>query len=160
MILKQSVSKEEKIKFCIGIIGINVPVLLLSFFIRPEELKAFALFLALFWLPYFVLFLLIGLCYLEWYCIYDDHIDVRTIYGIKNSVFYNNVCFVEKVEINLTSRGTKRTFFVFNDGRKNNNNLFNVNSCYNNKKYNLRIYKTPEIENFLTNYLSLKINNA
>ena len=60
---------------------------------------------------------------MEWYCIYDDHIEVRNIYGKINSVFYNNVSSVEEVEIYLY-RGTKKKFYIFNDGRKNNGNIF------------------------------------
>ena len=59
----------------------------------------------------------------------------RYIYGKKNSVYFNNVSSVEKVKINLTTRGMEKEFYIFNDGRKNNANIFNINSCYNNKKF-------------------------
>ena len=65
---------------------------------------------------------------------------------------------VEDIEINLTTRGMKRRFLIFNDGRKNNSNFFDLNSCYNNKKFNLRIYKTNELENYIINTLKYKVN--
>ena len=105
-----------------------------------------------------ILTILIGFKYLEWYCIYDDHIEVRNIYGKKNSVFFNNVSSVEEIEINLTTRGMKKVFYIFNDGRKNNGNIFDVNSCYNNKKFNLKIYKTEKLENYIKNILKFKVN--
>lgn len=51
----------------------------------------------------------------------------------------------------------EKTFYIFNDGRKNNNNILDVNSCYNSKKYNLRIYKTAELENYILNIRNLPI---
>ncbi len=109
-------------------------------------------------LPILILMILIGFKNLEWYCIYDDHIEVRNIYGMKNSVYFNNVSNVEKVEINLTTRGMKKVFYIFIDGRKNNNNIFNINSCYNNKKFDLRIYETDKLENYIINTLKFKVN--
>ena len=75
----------------------------------------------------------------------------------KNSVYFDNVIFVEELQINLSSRGMEKTFYIFNDGRKNNNNILDVNSCYNSKKYNLRIYKTAELENYILNIRNLPI---
>ena len=45
--------------------------------------------------------------------------------------------------------GMEKEFYILNDGRKNNKNFANINSCYNKKKFNLRIYKTPELEKFI-----------
>ena len=86
---------------------------------------------------------------LEWYCIFNDRIEVRCPFGKKNVVYYNNILFVEEVGISLTTRGEDKPFYVFNDGRKNNGNIFNVNSCYNKRKYNVRIYKTSMLENYI-----------
>ena len=159
MIFKQSVLKEEIIKFLIvviGVISIYIAILVIGL-ITEEDPKLMVFGLSIIFIPILITMILIGFKYLEWYCIYDDHIEVRNIYGKKNSVFFNNVSSVEKIEINLTARGMKKTFYIFNDGRKNNSNIFNINSCYNNKKFNLRIYKTDELENYIVNTLKHKV---
>ena len=131
MIFKQSVLKEEIIKFLIvviGVISIYIAILVIGL-ITEEDPKLMVFGLSIIFIPILITMILIGFKYLEWYCIYDDHIEVRNIYGKKNSVFFNNVSSVEKIEINLTARGMKKTFYIFNDGRKNNSNIFNINSC-------------------------------
>lgn len=161
MIFKQKVLKEEKIKFGIIIACVAIPyvfILIISLINNYEVKFLILLFLAIL-LPIFLLLVLIGLKYLEWYYIYDDHIEVRNIYGVKNLVYFNNVSFIEEVVINLTTRGMKKTFYIFNDGRKNNNNILEINSCYNNKRFNLRIYKTDMLENYIKNTLKIKLNN-
>ena len=159
MIFKQKVLKEEKIKFEIGMLAVTVPyialIIVLGFLYRSEWIPIVVL--TLIFLPIYLLMLLIGFDNLEYFCIYDDHIDVRTIYGIKNSVYYDNVLFVEEAGISLTTRGPKKTFYIFNDGRKNNGNAFDLNSCYNKKRYNLRIYKTKELESFIKNTLKIAV---
>lgn len=159
MIFKQSVLKEEKIKFfivIIGVIAIYIAILVIGL-ITEEDPKLLLLSLSIIFIPILISMILIGFKYLEWYCIYDDHIEVRNIYGKKNSVFFNNVSSVEEIEINLTTRGMEKVFYIFNDGRKNNRNIFNINSCYNNKKFNLRIYKTNELENYIKDTLKFKV---
>ena len=160
MIFKQNVLKEEIIKFLIVVIGdlaIYIAIIIIGL-ITEENPKLLLFSLSIIFIPILILMILIGFKYLEWYCIYDDHIEVRNIYGKKNSVFFNNVSSVEEVEINLTSRGTKKSFYIFNDGRKNNGNIFDFNSCYNNKKFNLKIYKTEKLENYIKNILKFKVN--
>ena len=160
MIFKQNVLKEEIIKFLIGVMGVlTVYIAIIIIGLITEENPKLLLFVSsIIFFPILILMILIGFKYLEWYCIYDDHIEVRNIYGKKNSVFFNNVYSVEEVEINLTNRGMKKTFYIFNDGRKNNSNIFNINSCYNNKKFNLKIYKTNKLENYIINTLKFKVN--
>jgi hypothetical protein len=158
MIFKQDILKEEKIKFGIVMSAVTIHIALmivLGFLYRSEWIPLVAL--TLIFLPIYLLMLLIGFNNLEYFCIYDDHIDVRTIYGIKNSVYYDNVLFVEEAGISLTTRGPKKTFYIFNDGRKNNGNAFDLNSCYNKKRYNLRIYKTKELESFIKNTLKIAV---
>lgn len=161
MIFKQKVLKEEKIKFVIVIACVTILYVFISIIslIKNYEVKFLILLFLVISLPIFLLLILIGLKYLEWYYIYDDHIEVRNIYGVKNTVYFNNVSLIEEVEINLTTRGMKKTFYIFNDGRKNNNNILEINSCYNNKKFNLRIYKTDMLENYIKNTLKIKLNN-
>ena len=160
MIFKQNVLKEEIIKFLI--VNISVLTIFISIIaiclIREENPELLLFTFSIIFIPILILMILIGLKYLEWYCIYDDHIEVRNIYGKKNSVFFNNVSSVEEIEINLTTRGMEKVFYIFNDGRKNNGNIFDVNSCYNNKKYNLKIYKTNKLENYIINTLKFKVN--
>ena len=161
MIFKQNVLKEEIIKFLIGVIGgglIPYIALIIIFLIREENPEFVLLFFSIIFIPILILLILMGFIYLEWYCIYDDHIEVRNIYGKKNSVFFNNVSSVEEIEINLITRGMEKTFYIFNDGRKNNGNILDVNSCYNNKKFNLKIYKTNKLENYIINTLKFKVN--
>ena len=160
MIFKQNVLKEEIIKFLIGVIGVlTIYISIIVIGLITEENPELLLFsLSIIFIPILILMILIGFKYLEWYCIYDDHIEVRNIYGKKNSVFFNNVSSVEEVEINLINRGMKKKFYIFNDGRKNNSNIFNINSCYNNKKFNLKIYKTNKLENYIINTLKFKVN--
>lgn len=159
MIFKQNVLKEEIIKFLIGVIGvlaIYIAIIVIGL-ITEENPKLLLFGLSIIFFPILILMILIGFKYLEWYCIYDDHIEVRNIYGKINSVFYNNVSSVEEVEIYLY-RGTKKKFYIFNDGRKNNGNIFDFNSCYNNKKFNLKIYKTEKLEDYIKNILKFKVN--
>ena len=160
MIFKQNVLKEEIIKFLIGVIGVlTIYISIIVIGLITEENPELLLFsLSIIFIPILILMILIGFKYLEWYCIYDDHIEVRNIYGKKNSVFFNNVSSVEEIEINLTTRGMKKMFYIFNDGRKNNSNIFNINSCYNNKKFNLKIYKTNKLEDYIINTLKFKVN--
>ena len=161
MIFKQNVLKEEILKFLSGVIGgglIPYIALIIIALTREENPEFALLFFSIILIPILILMILMGFIYLEWYCIYDDHIEVRNIYGKKNSVFFNNVSSVEEIEIILITRGKKITFYIFNDGRKNNGNIFDVNSCYNNKKFNLRIYKTNKLENYIINTLKFKVN--
>ena len=112
MIFKQNVLKEEIIKFLIWVIGvITIYISIIVIGLITEENPELLLFtLSIIFIPILILMILIGFKYLEWYCIYDDHIEVRNIYGKKNSVFFNNVSSVEEIEINLTTRGMKKSF--------------------------------------------------
>lgn len=120
MIFKQKVLKEEKIKFGILIVCIAVPYVAIAIinFINQYEIKFLVTFLIIIILPILLLIIFIGINNLEWYYIYNDHIEARNLYGIKNTVFYDNVSFIEEVKINLTTRGMKKEFYIFNDGRK------------------------------------------
>ncbi len=151
MNFKQGVLREEKIKFFSTIIGASVPYIALAIggLIRQEDLKCSITFLLVIFLPVFSLLLLFGLVNLEWFYIYEDRIEARYIFGIKNIVYFDNVLYVQKMKINLTVRGMEKEFYIFNDGRNNNKNIFNINSCYNKKKFNFRIYRTTELDNYI-----------
>lgn len=158
MVFKQGVLKEEKFKFFSGLIlGGLFPYIVIVILglvdSAPIEVDSapieFILIFSLLFFPIILLGILIGMNYLEWYYIFDDRIEVRCPYGIKNSVYYDKVEFIEELKINVYTRSGEKTFYMFNDGRKNNNSFFNLNSCYNKKKFNLRIYKTNRLKNFI-----------
>ena len=158
MVFKQGVLKEEKIKFTLSLCAVAFPYIIIIVYslLYHSEFESFATFLLVFFFSIFLLLIFMGIKNLEWYCIFDDRIEARCIYGVKNSVHYDEVVFIEEAKINLTTRGMQKTFYVFNDGRKN---IFGINSCYNNKKFNFRIYKTNELENYIQNTLNLAVRN-
>ena len=160
MIFKQGILKEEKIKFLSLIIAVLlIPLaILIIILINKDNLKLFIIFSLIFEFPILIILILLGLMNLEWFLIYEDKIEARYLFGIKNIVYFKDVLFVQELKINLTIRGTPKYFLVFNDGRKNNDSFFDLISCYNKKKYSCRIYKTPEIENYVINVLKLKVN--
>ena len=165
MVFKQNVLKEEKLKLAIFLIPIFFLSLIGILYCLGDsdtaDIEALITFLLVFYLPMFLLMLLmllLGLINLEWFHIYEDSIEVRYIFGKKNIVYFDKVVFVQELKISLTSRGlSKKDFYIFNDGRKNNSHFLDLNSCYNKKKFNLRIYKTDELENYVNNALKLKI---
>ncbi len=159
VIFKQGILKEEKNRWISGfaIILVLPIILLVSVIIRQEFDKYFMFFVLVVLGPQFFLIAVSCATSMEWFCIYEDRIEVRNLFRVKNVVYYDRVKFVEEVTINLTSRGMEKQFYIFNDGRKNNNSLLDLNSCYNRKKYNLRIYKTPELEDYILNTLYLEL---
>lgn len=160
MIFKQSILKKEKIKFIflwICVLTPMVPIIFLNL-ISYDSFPFLCILLLMLFLPIYFLILIISLKNLEWFYIYSDRIEVRCLFGLKNIVYYDNVLFVEEIDIKLSSRGMTTRFYMFVDGR-NNNNIINVNSCYNNKKFNLRIYKTPELEEYIVKTIGLQIKS-
>ena len=164
MIFRQNVLKEEKNRLLSSIIAVlifPIAVLIINIIKFEDSLKLSIMFSLIFILPILILMIpliLLGLNNLEWFHIYEDKIEARCIFGVKNVVYFKDVLFVQELKINLTARGTPKDFLIFNDGRKNNDSFFDLNSCYNKKKCNFRIYKTPEIENYVINVLKLKVN--
>ncbi len=159
MIFKQGILKEEAIKLGVVMASVTIPLVVIIVFnlVIQSDAKSLVTFLLICFLPIYLAIALLEINNLEWYYIYDNRIEARCIFGIKNTVYYNKLISVEKVKINLTARGIEKTFYIFNDGRKNNNNIFNVNSCYNSQRYNLRIYKTAGLENYIRNSLKLTV---
>lgn len=162
MVFKQGILREEKMKFFVGNLCILVPFFVLTaiFAFKSDNISGWLLFSLLTFWPLFVAALLISVHQLEWFSVYHDRIGVRNIFGLKNTVFYENVQFVEEREIPLTSRGTYKTFYIFVDGRKNRRDLYGRRSCYNSRKYSLLIYKTPELENYILNVLHLEVKKS
>ena len=86
----------------------------------------------------------------EMFEIYEDKIVARNILRIKNTVLFENVKFVEEGKLNLLLHGEIVDYYILNDGRKNKRPGWQYrNDFRNRKKYNLRIYKTDELEAFL-----------
>lgn len=162
MVFKQGILREEKMKFFVGNLCILVPLFALTaiFAYKSDNISGWLLFSLLTFGPLFVAALFISIYQLEWFSVYHDRIDVRNVFGVKNTVFYETVQYVEEREIPLTSRGTYKTFYIFVDGRKTRRDLYGRFSCYNSRKHNLLIYKTPELENYISNILHLKITKS
>ncbi len=96
----------------------------------------------------FLIFLLIdssNLDMIEWFFIYDDKIEVRGIFGIKNTVYLRDIKYVEDIYFYFC-RSTFKHLYIFDDGREE---KINRKKWTNKKKRSFRIYKTPELENFL-----------
>ena len=160
MILKIRPPREEILKLTLALISILIPSLFVGIWIIVNDnYQLFLVYICIFHFPISLLALLLYLNQLEWYFIYSDRIEVKGLFSVKNTVYFEKVLFVERVEIPLTSRGMYRPFFIFNDGRKNNGNILDSNSCYNRKKYNLRTYITPELEVFITEILPDRIHH-
>ena len=159
MVFKQGIVKEEKIKFLVQIISVLIPwiAIVIVALIRRDDIEILLLLSCGFFLPMTVISILVALKNLESFHIYEDGIVVTNVYGIKNAVCFDKVLFVEELTIRLYRTGMEKPFYVFNDGRKNNNSFLDLNSCYNKKKFNLRIHKTPELENYVTNILKFEI---
>ena len=159
MILKLRPLREEIIKLILYLLCITIPFLVIGVWLvmNNENFQLFLVLIAMLFFPIFLLTLFLSLRQLEWYLVYSDRIEVKGLFGIKNTVYFGEVLFVEKTEIPLTNRGMHKPFFIFNDGRKNNGNILDSNSCYNRKKYNVRTYVTPELEEYITRTLHIRI---
>ena len=159
MVFKQGVCKEEKVKFWLPLaIMLSLPLALaVILLVQGEDILQVLIVFSLLFLPFILGSLVLGLDSQERFNVYTDRIEVKSVFRRKNVVYYKEVEYIEEVEILLTSRGMPKQFYIFHDGRKDNGNLLDLNSCYNKKKYNLRIYKTPELENYITNTLCIEI---
>lgn len=152
MIFKQGVSKGEWFKLILGHICVLVPytILVVACMMRAESIQTIGLFLLVCFAPLYLILCVISLRYLEWYHIYDTKIEARGIFGIKNTVYFDQVTSVEEVEICLTTRGMKRIFYIFRDGRQDYGSaVIARNSCYNKKRFTFRVHKTRTLEAFL-----------
>ncbi len=151
MLFKQKVLKEEWIKFALGNGGVLLLPCALTAYGLIVQRNMHALLLLLLFSPLFLAVCLFSASYLEWFHIYDDRIEARSIFGIKNVVYFRDVEYVEVLEIALSAKGAYIPFFMFHDGRDNNHNFVDasLNSCYNKRKRNLRMPKTEKMEAFL-----------
>ncbi len=158
VIFKQDIMKEEKLKFIFMLFMAAIPVIAVYFIVlfTNDDMNLFFT-MSLFYFPIFLAMILLALKDLEWALVYSDRIEVRNVWGLKNSVSFSDIAFVEVVKIPLFTRDEGKEFYIFNDGRRNNRSVFGVNSCYNKNKFNLRVYKSPKLEDYITNTISLKI---
>ena len=166
LVFKQSVSKEEiwlQVSYvCCGQIFVLMGLLYSA--IRGDNMAGVGLFFVFIICPFLLVQTGFALGCLEWFRVYEDRIEARTIYGIKNKVYMGAVQFVEESQINLTVKGISRTFYIFHDGRKSAKDFLgitnHIQSCYNKKKYNFRMRKTQELEDYIKNTLHLEIRNT
>lgn len=159
MLFRQRILKAEIVKFIVTnvcMLMLWIPLVLIGL-IRDRDAKAVLMMTALL-TPLFLFLILMGLNCLEWYDVYEDRIEAKCIWGRKNIVYYHEVQFVELVMIGI-ARGMEKPFYVFNDGRKNNNSILDINSCYNKKRFNLRVYATQEMQNHIIHTLRMEIGS-
>ena len=157
MLFRQRILKAEIVKFIVTnvcMLMLWIPLVLIGL-IRDRDAKAVLMMTALL-TPLFLFLILMGLNCLEWYDVYEDRIEAKCIWGRKNIVYYHEVQFVELVMIGI-ARGIQKPFYIFNDGRKNNSSILDINSPSNKKKFNLRIHYSPEMENHILNTLGMPI---
>ena len=160
MVFKQGVLRFRKIMYWLFVPMISSPLLVFILFEllishNIERVNDGLMLLTLFFPLYLFIFLL-GLSCMEWFRIYEDRIEAVCVYGKKNTVYFKDVLYVEELKINET-RYAFYLYYIFYDGRKNNKSRLDINSCFNKKKFNFRIYKTDKLEDYITNVLKLEI---
>lgn len=139
---------------CFSIIG-----LFLSRLNWNQSLEFFLVCNAIF-LPFSILMAFGAITTLEWFCIYEDRIEARGVLGCKNIVYYKDVEYVEERMLPLNIKDCVSPHYIFHDGRKNSGGILEHISSPNKKKYTLRIYKTPALENYILNTLHLEIRKT
>ena len=159
MIFMQDVCKEEKKKIGLMLavlvfVPLAIEVILL---IQGNDMLQGMIVILVLYIPLGMICLALLLDTQERFYIYEDRIEVKSILRRKNVVYYREVEYIEETEILMTTRGMPKKFYVFHDGRRNNEDLLDSNSCYNKKKYNLRIYKTQELEDYITKILCIEV---
>ena len=144
--------KEEKIGLLLSLITVALfPITaVIITLVGGDDIAMLGKLLLMFFLPFYIVMIIVGLNSLEWYNVYDDRIEARGVYKIKNTVYFKDILYVEKTAIPVFTRGKAKEFYIFNDGRKNNNSIINYNSPHNKSKFNLRIYKTPLIDEYIS----------
>ena len=101
------------------------------------------------WLMYYFLS-----SYIEEFYIYEDRIESVTCHRIvRNRVYFKDLREIKEVKLM-----TGKVIYIFDDGRKD--GLFNICKFtqLNNLRYNLRIHKTEELEQFIFRTLASKVS--
>lgn len=100
---------------------------------------------------------------LEWFYIYQDRIEARSVFGIRNVVYFCDVIMIQEKLLGLK---VSFSYYFFIDHRKTHKK--DGQKCeitgtekgspnaFNTKKYCLRIHKTPRLEEFMKNHPALK----
>ena len=95
--------------------------------------------------------------YGEWYYIYENKIEARGIFGVKKTVYYKDVKFIEDICIDIKRNGKERVY-VFNDGNTK-STYKSSKQIYNTKKACFIIQKTKQLEEFIKSNLDIEIVN-
>ncbi len=143
LVFKQGVNKLyivfliEYIILCIGLLcyivfGLNV---------RGTDLLIFlGLILSL-----FLFVIAISLACFEWFHVYEDRIEVRSCFGLRNVVYFKDVNKVYDIYTTDSQKG----YYIFEDGRNNCSDFQELRVFSNTKKYRVRIYKTKQLIQFI-----------
>ena len=85
-----------------------------------------------------------SLTLVQWFHVYEDHIEVRSIYGKVNEVYFYNV--VDIIEIEIPLQRTYIPHYVFDDNRKEKH----IEPIHQNTRRGMvRIYVTDELKALL-----------
>ena len=126
------------------IIAIIFSIIIMLFYVEKNSLDLIAscvILLLLFIIP-LGLASLVAIIQTEWFLIYEDRIEAKNIFRIKNKVYYNKIIFVEEIAVKIV-RGNDCPILIINDGRKDYvKSFFKEPQICNNTKYNLRIPKS------------------
>ena len=100
----------------------------------------------------------------EWFYIYEDRIEARSVFGIRNVVYFCDVISIQEKVLSLN--GLLFAYYFFKDNRKTHKKegqkcKFTETekgwpNAFNTKKYCLRIHKTAKLEAFIKNHPVLK----
>lgn len=99
----------------------------------------------------------------EWFYIYEDRIEARSVFGIRNVVYFCDVIMIQEKFLGVK---VSFSYYFFKDNRKTHKEegqkcKFTETekgspNAFNTKKYCLRIHKTPRLEEFINNHPVLK----
>lgn len=83
----------------------------------------------------------------QWFHVYEDHIEVRTIWGKQNEVYFCNVQQIIEKDIHI-NRYVATEHYLFDDGRRENRRL-ELSTYQNHSNIAVRIYITGELRHFV-----------
>ncbi len=148
MKFKQGIQKSVKIMNIVApsIVFVLCSILpIIGLFSGGAAQRASLNLLLIFVLPITLIMALCCAASCEWFCVYDDRIEVMWLFGKRNTVYFKDVKYIEKMPVSLGGKLWCVDYYILDDGRKN-NDMLDQNSWLNKKKFNVRIYKTPELD--------------
>ena len=93
-----------------------------------------------------IILLLITLPLVQWFYVYDDRIEVHSVFGKVNEVYFENVIDVIEKELPVMSRAFA-PHYIFDDGRKE---KWCFESTFQNHRNRMvRIYITEELKELI-----------